>query len=118
MTANYGTLSVSFVGGVPTYNWPSPNSLIAPGGPTIYQAFLSGATANPATWLHQSLTQTAQGMFLSWNTTPGATYQVQSSSNSANWSNFGAPRFAAGMSDSLYVGGGSSGFYRVVLLRQ
>jgi hypothetical protein len=118
MTANYGTLSVSFVGGVPTYNWPSPNSLIAPGGPTIYEAFLSGATTNPATWLHQSLTQTAQGMFLSWNTTPGATYQVQSSSNSVNWSNFGGPRFAAGTSDSLYVGGRSSGFYRVVLLRQ
>jgi hypothetical protein len=98
--------------------WPAPGARIGPGGPTLYQAFLSGATTDPSTWLEQTLTQTAQGMFLSWNTTPGATYQVQSSSNSANWSNFGAPRFAAGASDSLYVGGSSSGFYRVVLLRQ
>ena len=99
-------------------DWPSVNARIAPGGPTVYQAFLSGATTNPATWLQQTLTQTAEGLFLTWNTTPGATYQVQSSANAASWSNFGAPRFATGTSDSLYVGGSSSGFYRVVLLRQ
>ncbi len=120
MTANYGQLSVTFVNGIPTYNWPVPNSAIAPGGPTVYQAFLEGATANPSTWLKQTLTQTAQGMFLNWNTIQGATYQVQSSSNGITWTNAGAPRFEAGASDSLYVGGGgsSSGFYRVLLLRQ
>ena len=52
-------------------SWPLPGSRIAPGGPTIYQAFLSGATANPATWLQQTLTQTAQGLFLNWNTDTG-----------------------------------------------
>ena len=30
----------------------------------------------------------------------------------------GAPRFAAGAGDSIYVGGGSAGYYRVLLLRQ
>lgn len=98
--------------------WPTLGAHIAPGGPTVYQAFLSGATTNPATWLQQTLTQTTQGLFLSWNTVPGNTYQVQSSTSAGVWSNFGAPRFAAGTSDSIYVGGSASGFYRVVLLRQ
>jgi hypothetical protein len=101
-------------------SWPAVGAAIAPGGPTVYQAFLSGATTNPATWLMQRLTQTSQGLFLSWNTIPGNTYQVQvqSSAGTAGWSNFGAARFAAGLTDSLYVGGRSSGYYRVVLLRQ
>jgi hypothetical protein len=109
MEANFGDNIAS---------WPAVSAPIAPGGPTVYQAFLSGATVNPATWLHQTLAQTAQGLFLNWNTVPGNTYQVQTSAKAAGWSNFGAPRFAAGTSDSLFVGGGSAGFYRVVLLRQ
>jgi hypothetical protein len=104
--------------GTDASTWPAPGARVGPGGPTLYQAFLAGATTDPSTWLQQTLTQTAQGMFLTWNTTPGATYQVQSSSNTVSWTNFGSPRFEAGTSDSLYVGGGSSGFYRVVLLRQ
>ncbi len=99
-------------------SWPMPGQPIVPGGPTVYQAFLEGATTDPSTWLKQTLTQTAQGMFLSWNTIQGATYQVQSSSNAVSWANVGSPRFEAGTTDSLYVGGGSSGFYRVILLRQ
>jgi hypothetical protein len=49
---------------------------------------------------------------------PGQTYQVQVATNMAAWSNLGAPRFAAGASDSIYVGGTPAGYYRVVLLRQ
>jgi len=30
----------------------------------------------------------------------------------------GSPRFAAGSGDSIFVGGGSAGYYRVLLLRQ
>ncbi|MEI2723838.1 MAG: hypothetical protein V9H26_09950 [Verrucomicrobiota bacterium] len=33
------------------------------------------------------------------------------------WTNVGGPRFAAGTGDSIYVGGGSAGFYRIVRLR-
>jgi hypothetical protein len=36
----------------------------------------------------------------------------------AAWSNLGAPRFAAGNSDSIFVGHGLGGYYRIVLLRQ
>jgi hypothetical protein len=56
-------------------------------------------------------------MFLTWNTQPGQTYQVQVTANFSSWSNFGSPRFAAGYTDSLNVGGGAVGYYRVVLLR-
>ena len=46
------------------------------------------------------------------------TYQVQVTTNLKTWSNLGLPRFAAGATDSMYVGGGASGYYRVTLLRQ
>jgi hypothetical protein len=104
--------------GADTNLWPAANSPIAPGGPTLYNAFLSGATANPATWLQQSLTQTPEGLFLTWNTQPGLTYQVQVTANLTTWSNFGAPRFAATTSDSIDVSSSAGSYYRVVLLRQ
>jgi hypothetical protein len=57
-------------------------------------------------------------MYVSWNTQPGLTYQVQVTTDFTSWSNVGAPRFAAGAIDSIYVGGGLAGYYRVLLLRQ
>ena len=99
--------------------WPSASSKPAGNsGPTLYNIFLSGG--NPAaasTWLRSVLTHTAQGIFLTWNTQPGATYQVQVTTSLTAWSNLGSPRFAAGTSDSIYVGGSATGYYRVVLLR-
>ena len=102
-----------------TTYWPSPNSPVAPGGPTFIQVFLTGGNPfDSSTWLRTVLTSTPQGMFLSWNTQPGFTYQVQVTTNFASWSNVGAPRFAAGTSDSINVGGGGVGYYRVMVLRQ
>jgi hypothetical protein len=119
MTANYGNLTVSFAGGVPSYNWPSPNASLTPGGPSLLQIFVSGGNPfDSGTWLKTTLANTPQGMFLSWNTQPGATYQVQvKTSLTAAWSNLGAPRFAAGGSDSIYVGGSPAGYYQIELLR-
>ena len=101
-------------------NWPiNVNAPLAPGGLSLSQVFLSGGSPlDSSTWLQTSLANTAQGMFLNWNTQPGLTYQVQSSPNLVTWTNLGAPRFAAGANDSIFVGGGSWGYYRVVLLRQ
>jgi len=100
-------------------NWPVANKPLAAGGPTLRQVFLSGGDPlDPATWLQTALTSTSQGMFLSWNTQAGATYQVQSSPNLVTWTNLGAARFAAGASDSIFVGGSAAGYYRVLLLRQ
>ena len=100
-------------------SWPgNVNAPLLPGGSTLYQVFLSGGSPlNPDSWLKMSLTKTSQGMFLSWNTQPGLTYQVQVTTNFSSWSNVGAPRFATGNSDSIFVGGGSAGYYRVMLLR-
>ena len=57
-------------------------------------------------------------MFLSWNTQAGASYQVQATTDLLTWTNVGSARFAAGTADSIYVGGNSNGYYRVLLLRQ
>jgi len=97
--------------------WPTANTRLAPNGPTLLQVFWSGGNPlDPATWLQTVLTQTAQGMFLGWNTQPGLTYQVQMTTNFVTWGNVGAPRFAAGTSDSMPVGGNGLGYYRVMLL--
>jgi hypothetical protein len=99
--------------------WSSPNAPVASGGPTLLQVFLSGGNPfDPSTWLRTSLSNTPEGLFLSWNPQPGFTYQVQVSTNLGVWSNLGAPRFAAGTTDSIYVGKSSAGYYRVLLLRQ
>lgn len=98
--------------------WPAAGSKLGDNGPTMNQVFLSGGSPlDSSTWLHQQLSKTPQGMFLNWNTQPGATYQVQATTNFTSWSNVGSPRFAAGGTDSIYVGGNSVGYYRVMLLR-
>ena len=99
--------------------WPGANTVLAPGGPTLLQMFLSGGNPlNPGTWLRTTLSSTPQGLFLSWNTQPGFTYQVQAATSLGAWSNLGSPRFAAGNNDSIFVGKSSAGYYRVMLLRQ
>lgn len=98
--------------------WPAASSKINGTSVTVADVFLSGGSPlNPATWLKQQLTKTAQGMFLSWNTSPGATYQVMVATNLTIWNNIGTPRFAAGTTDSINVGGGPVGYYRVRLMR-
>ena len=96
-------------------HWPSGYARVAPGGPTVLQAFLTGADpANPATWLRTAISRTPQGYFLTWNPRPGFTYQVQNSANLTAWGDLGSPRFAAGTSDSLYLGLSNAGYYRVM----
>ena len=88
--------------------WPSASASVATGGPTLYQVFLTGGNPlNSATWLRTSLDAIAvQGQpvyMLHWNTQPGLTYQVQTSSDMMTWSNFQSPRFAADVVDSVQV---------------
>jgi hypothetical protein len=98
-------------------HWPSGYAYVAPGGPTLLQAFLTGADpTNPSTWLRTAITRTPQGYFLTWNPRPGLTYQVQTSPNLAAWLNLGSPRFAAGTTDSLYLGPSNAGYYRLMWL--
>jgi hypothetical protein len=99
--------------------WPAANATLVSGGPTLWQIFNSGGNpTNSTTWLMTAMTRTAQGIYLNWNTQPGMTYQVQTTTDFSTWSNYGAPRFEAGTSDSVFLGNSSPGYYRVQLLRQ
>ena len=100
-------------------SWPSASSKPGGSGYTVYQVFLTGGSPlDPSTWLKQSPPfKTSQGLFISWNTTPGATYQVMQTTDLQAWSNYGSPRFAAGTSDSVNVGGNNKAYFRILLLR-
>lgn len=100
--------------------WPSATADSDHDGVNNLSEFLAGTNpTNAASVLQQQLSRTGQGMFLSWSTQPGLTYQVQVTASLApvSWTNVGSPRFAAGTSDSIYVGGSSAGYYRIQLLR-
>jgi hypothetical protein len=103
--------------------WPvNASTPLVSGGPTLMQVFLSGGDPlDSSTWLKTTLTQTRQGMLLSWNTQPGFTYQVQVTTDFISWRNlpppYDAPRFAVGTTDSIPVGGSLAGYYRILLLR-
>jgi hypothetical protein len=99
--------------------WPAASADTDGDGMSTMQEFMSGTIpTNSASVLQVQLAKTAQGMFLNWGTQPGLTYQVQTTTDLKTWSNFGSPRFAAGTTDSMYVGGSAVGYYRVTLLRQ
>jgi hypothetical protein len=109
MSANFG---------YDTSKWPSPDSPVAPNGPTLLQVFLTGGNpTDPSTWLRVAITHTPQGYFLNWNPQPGLTYQVQFATTLGAWNGVGAPRFAAGSQDSLFIGLSNIGYYRILRLR-
>jgi hypothetical protein len=56
-------------------------------------------------------------MFLSWNTQPGMTYQIQETTDFKTWSNYGSPLFERGTNDTRRVGDGGGGYYRIQLLQ-
>ena len=114
----------------PQSSWPSTTADSDGDGMNNYQEFLAGTIpTNSDSVLRvqisktsqgaqpQQVGQSPQGMYLNWNTQPGFTYQVQMTTNFTSWSNLGSPRFAADVSDSIFVGGGPVGYYRVLLLR-
>jgi hypothetical protein len=116
----------------PQSSWPSTTADTDGDGMSNYQEFLAGTIPTNSTSVLlvqigrassaannvQSYVQSPRGMYVSWNTQPGLTYQVQTTTDFISWSNVDAPRFAAGSSDSIFVGGGAAGYYRVLLLRQ
>ena len=96
-------------------NWVSASTILGPG---VTAGMVFGWGGNPkdqSTWLRQTITHNAQGVYLNWNTIPGGVYQVLSSSSPAGpWSNFGSARFASSSSDSMYLGTTGQGFFKIV----
>lgn len=100
--------------------WADPKDDSDGDGATNLQEFLAGTIpTDAASVLRTSLTSTEQGAFLSWNTQPGCVYQVQSKPELAlNWTDVGAPRFAAGSTDSMLIEATETAvYYRVKRLR-
>lgn len=100
-------------------NWPSATADSDGDGASNLQEFLQGTDPkNAGSVLNYKLRNTAQGVFLDWNTQSGLIYQVQYSAVAGGaWTNLGGPRFAAGSTDTLYVGGSDAGFYRIGRVR-
>ncbi len=105
--------------GADILKWPLPTLDSDGDGASNLAEFLAGTDPNDAaSVLRVRLAETPQGMFLNWNTQEGLVYQVQSAPTSEGpWTNLGGLRFAADTVDSIYVGGGSAGYYRIVRLR-
>lgn len=101
------------------WTWPNPNLDSDGDGASNHDEFLAGTDpTSAASVLKVRLQHTPQGLFLKWPTQVGLIYQVQKVVlPGGGWSNVGGLRFASGTEDSLYVGGSSSAFYRVVRLR-
>ena len=98
-------------------NWLGPNAVLAPDGTTVWMVFQWGGNPlDPNTWLKTTISHNSQGWFLAWNTHQGSIYQVQSSTDLHSWSALGGPRFAAGSTDSVYLGLGNQAYYRITRL--
>ncbi len=122
----YGTLTwggipyewMTYYFGNDAFNWPSPYADSDGDGVSNLNEFLAGTNpTNSASALRTYPVATQQGMYVNWNTQPGLIYQVQSSTNLKTWTNLGGMRYAAGVADSIYVGGSPVGYYRVLRVR-
>jgi len=100
-------------------SWPVVGADTDGDGVSDRNEFLAGTDPkNAASALHVALVSTPQGALLSWNSRPGAIYQVQWSVDLRDWNNLGAPRLSAATSDSIPAGESpASSYYRVNLLR-
>lgn len=101
------------------FSWPSPFVDTDGDGASNKDEFLAGTDPTKAnSVLKVRLDATVQGFYLNWNTQAGLMYQVQTTAAAGGeWTNLGGARFAAGTTDSTYVGGSGAGFYRIVRLR-
>lgn len=105
--------------GIDASLWAAPTADTDGDGVSDRDEFLAGTDPKSSTSVLKTfLNRTPQGTTLSWNSRPGAFYQVQASANLKDWSDLGTARFASGDIDSIPLGNKSGNtYYRVNLLR-
>jgi hypothetical protein len=102
------------------WTWPDPSADSDGDGASNKSEFIAGTDPTDANSVLRirPLQRTPQGLFLNWNTQPGLMYQVQTAPYpDGSWTNLGGQRLARGVVDSMYVGGNTTGYYRIVRLR-
>jgi hypothetical protein len=99
--------------------WPSPDVDSDGDGATNRQEFLAGTDPkDPQKVLRLNWRTDGRGTSLGWNAEKGCIYQVQVSPDLKKWENVGAPRFAAGTTDSVPVSRADrKAMYRVIRVR-
>jgi hypothetical protein len=102
-----------------TGTWPPGYEDSDGDGVSNYGEFLAGTDPRDATSvLKMKISFGPRDRRLTWTARQGAIYQVQVSNNFETWSNFGAPRLAAGTSDSVVLSPAQgSAYYRVVVVQ-
>jgi hypothetical protein len=105
--------------GMKADDWAAANADSDGDGATNAKEFLAGTNPLDAnSVLKMRFTWNRFGRILNWNTQAGLVYQVQTSTDLRTWSNLGAPRFAAGTTDSLAVGGNqATEYFRILRVR-
>lgn len=101
-------------------DWPSRDSDSDGDGASNASEYLAGTDpTDPSSVFRTRLVNSEQGRWLEWSSRPGCIYQVQTSGSvGGTWSNLGAARFAADVTDSVLVTPGSAaGFYRIIRVR-
>jgi hypothetical protein len=99
--------------------WPPAGADSDGDGATNLQEFLAGTDAlDPASCLRISITPSATGNRVVWNTQKGNVYQVQFSKDLKKWLDLGTPRFAPAQIDSIPASPeDGQTLYRVIRLR-
>lgn len=85
-------------------SWPSPITDSDGDGKSDRDEFLSGTSpVDAGDVLKTSISESPNGKVLSWNSKPGALYQVQFSSDLNSWQDLQSVRMAVGVTDSVLV---------------
>jgi len=100
-------------------NWGRANLDSDGDGVSNIREFLAGTDpTNANSVLKTWITRNAFGRVLNWNSQPGLVYQPQISSDLSTWTDLGAPRFAAGNSDSMAITTAARAqYFRVIRIR-
>lgn len=84
--------------------WPAASADTDGDGKSNREEFLSGTSpVDAADVLKTSLTESPNGRVLSWNSKPGALYQIQFSADLQAWQDLQSVRVAVGVTDSVLV---------------